>query len=316
MALLYSLSSDLWQPYGYVSMAERRLTYFSLIHDQFLVDLLTERDIEEGRLGDYDALYVADPCVSASACEAMRRWVRRGGWLYGACGAASRDEFNEEHKGLADVFGLAPTVEAQVQPGRFDLRGALNELAWLDEIHLAPGGDAFGALGVKVKVTSAGATVTGTFTDGTPAVLTNRFGKGAALYAATCPAVSYAKDARFVATELKERWPVAQRRFINGVARGSGAPRLVELSHPVVEAGVFETAGGAALVLANFTYEPIRQLEIRLPMKRTPKRVRSLEKGPLTFSVERAPRNVAAQGNGRIVRCSVDLGLNDVVLFE
>ncbi|HEY2951054.1 MAG TPA: hypothetical protein VGK40_00650 [Verrucomicrobiae bacterium] len=192
----------------------------------------------------------------------------------------------------------------------------MNDLAWFDQVRLRPSGDTFGALGMKAKLTPAGAPVTGTFTDGTPAVLTNRFGKGVALYAATCPAVSYAKDARFVPTGLKERWPAAQRRFINGVTRGSGAPRLVELSHPVVEAGVFEAAGGAALVLANFTYEPIDQLEIHLPMKRAPKQVRSLEKGPLKFTVERAPRNVSAQGNGRIVRCAVDLGLNDVLLFE
>ena len=46
--MLYSLSSDLWQPFGYVHIAERRLTYFSLIHDQYLVDLLPEDDIAAG----------------------------------------------------------------------------------------------------------------------------------------------------------------------------------------------------------------------------------------------------------------------------
>jgi hypothetical protein len=316
VALLYSLSSDLWQPFGYVSMAERRLTYFSLVHEQYLTDLLTERDVEEGRLRDYDALYVTDPCVSAAACAAIRRWVRDGGWLYGSAAAASRNEFNEEHDGLSDVFGLAPRALVETQPGRFDLRGALNDLPWLDQVRLASNHDAFGALGLKARLAPASAKVTGTFTDGQPAVLTNRFGKGAALCIATCPAVSYAKDARFVAGELKEKWPAAQRRFINTVARASGAPRLVELSDPVVEAGVFESPAGAALVLANFTYERIPRLEIRLPVKQAPKGVRSLEKGALKFELERAPRRVAAQGYGRVVHCTVDLGLNDVVLFE
>ena len=123
LALLYSLSSDLWQPFGYLAMAERRLTYFSLIHDQYLVDMLTERDVEEGRLRDYDALYVADPCVSSGACAAIARWVQEGGWVYGSCGAASRNEFNETTAGLADVFGLAPDAETVVQRGRFDQRG-------------------------------------------------------------------------------------------------------------------------------------------------------------------------------------------------
>jgi hypothetical protein len=297
-------------------MAERRLTYFSLIHDQYLVDMLTERDVEDGRLRDYDVLYVTDPCVSTAACAAMRRWVQNGGWLYGSGAAASRNEFNEEHAGLSEVFGIGPRVEVQVQPGRFDLRGALNDLKWLDQVRLGANDENFGALGVKVKLASTTATVTGTFTDGTPAVLTNRFGKGAAVCAATCPAVSYAKDARFVPAELKEKWPTSQRRFINSAARESGAPRLVELSHPVVEAGVFESPVGAALVLANFTYEKIPQLEIALPVKRAPKGVRSLEAGPLEFTSERASEHLTAQGYGILVRCTVTLELNDIVLFE
>jgi len=316
VALLYSLSSDLWQPFGYVQMAERRLTYLSLIHDQYLVDMLTERDVEEGRLGDYDALYVTDPCISAAACDSIRSWVQNGGWLYGACAAGSRNEFNEESPGLAEAFGIAPRVEVEVQPGRFDVRGALNKMEWLDQVRLVSGRENFGALGVKVKMTPATAKVTGTFIDGTPAVVTNHFGKGGAMYVATCPAVSYSKDARFAPAELKEKWPTAQRRFINSLAGASGAPRLVQLSHPVVEAGIFESPAGAALVLANFTYERIRQLEIGFPVKRTPKHVRSLERGPLKFKTERAPANLAALGYGGMVRCAVDLGLNDVVLFE
>jgi hypothetical protein len=278
--------------------------------------MLTEGDVEEGRLRDYDALYVTEPCVSTAACEAIRRWVRTGGWLYGSCAAASRNEFNEEHLGLSDVFGLESRPSVEVQPGRFDQRGALNKLPWLDQIHLASNHESFGALGLKVKLTRAAATMIGTFTDGTPAVLTNRFGRGVATCVATCPGVSYAKDARFVAAELKEKWPQAQRHFVNAVARASGAPRLVELSHAVVEAGIFESPAGAALVLANFTYARIPQLEIRLPVKRAPKQVRSLEKGPVKFTIERAPRRVAGQGYGRMVRCTVELGLSDVVLFE
>ncbi|MGO8927007.1 MAG: hypothetical protein ACLQU3_08985 [Limisphaerales bacterium] len=316
VALLYGLSSDLWQPFGYVAMAERRLTYFSLIHDQYLVDLLTEGEVEQGRLCDYKVLYVADPCVSATACVAIRRWVGGGGRLYGSCAAASRDEFGEEQAGLADVFGLSPQVGAEVQAGRFDLRGALNDLPWLDQVTLASGRDVFGALGLKVTLNQAGAKVIGTFHDGTPAVLTNRFGKGAAVYAATCPALSYAKDAHFVPGGLEEKWPARQRRFINTAARASGAPRLVELSQPVVEAGVFESPQGAALVLANFTYQRISRLGIGLPVSRPPRTVRSLEQGPLEFTLEPAPANVATEGYGSVVRCAVELGWNDVVLFE
>ena len=33
-----------------------------------------------------------------------------------------------------------------------------------------------------------------------------------------------------------------------------GVVRLVELSHPVVEAAVYDAPAGTALILANFTY--------------------------------------------------------------
>lgn len=316
VALLYSLSSDLWQPFGYLSMAERRLTYFSLIHDQYLVDMLTERDVEEGRLRDYNALYVADPCVSTAACAAIRGWTRAGGHLYGSCAAATRNEFNEEHPGLSDVFGISPQAEVEVQTGRFDLRGALNDLPWLDHVRLGSADESFGALGVKVKAVPTSAKAIGAFADTSPAVVTNHFGKGAAIWASTCPALSYAKDAHFVPTELKEKWPALQRRFINAVARASGAPRLVELSHPLVEAGVFDSPAGAALVLANFTYTPIKRLEIRLPVKKTPQHVRSLEKGPLKFTIERPSSALKEQGYRGVACCALELGLNDMVLVE
>lgn len=316
VALLYSLSSDLWQPFGYVAMAERRLTYFSLVHDQYLVDMLTERDVEEGRLRDYDALYAADPCISGAACAAIRGWVKNGGNLYGSCAAATRNEFDEEHAGLAEVFGIAPRFEVAVQPGRFDRRGELNQMEWLDQIRLMSGSNGFGAIGVKVKLSSVGSKVTGRFTDGSPAVVSNRFGKGVAVFTGTCPAVSYAKDAHFVPDKLEEKWPAAQRNFINGVARSCGAARVVELSHPVVEAGVFDTSEGSALVLANFSYEPIDRLEIRLPLKKIPGRVRSIERGPLKFNIELASAALRSHGYDRVARCEMALGWNDIVVFD
>ncbi len=316
VAVLYSLSSDLWQPFGYVNMAERRLTYFSLIHDQYLVDFLTERDVEEGRLRDYRSLYIADPCVSSASCAAIRKWVRGGGSLFGSSGAASRNEFDEAQAGLADVFGIATQISVRIQSGRFDVRGALNGLDWLDQIRFESGADAFGALGLKTTISPTTAKVLGRFADGSPAIVSNRFGHGTAMYIATCPGISYAKDAHFVPAELKEKWPATQRTFINAMARSGGAQRLVQLSHPVVEAGIFDSDAGSALVLANFAYEPITNLSIRLPVKNPPSKVRSMEKGPLAFTVEKASPELRAEGFRHVVVCSVELGINDILIFD
>lgn len=272
VALLYTLASDLWQPYGYLTQSERRLTYFSLIHDQFGVDLLTETDVEQGRLSDYKALYVCDPNVAASVCSKIRDWVNGGGHLYASAGAASRDEFDEPSAGLSDVLGILPKIEVTPQKARYDRRGELNSLDWLDQISLNSGAS-FGALGLKAVIEPQNGTVVGKFADGGPAVVEHRFGKGRSIYVATCPAVSYAKDAKFVADDLKEKWPSTQRNFINSIAKGVSQP-AVKLSSPVIEAGVYDSPSGTALVLGNFTYQPLI-IAVSLSTKTKPRVVKS-----------------------------------------
>ncbi len=319
LALFYSISSDLWQPFGYVHMLERRLTYLALVHDQFLVDFLTEEDVLAGRLKDYAALFVADPCVQTAAANAIAGWVQAGGQLYGSCAAASRNEFNEPAPGLAAVFGIEPEVKTTVQAGAYHLRGALNSIPYLDVIQVAsngPGGaSAPGVIGVKVEFTpAAGAEVVGNFKNGGPAVVQHAYGKGRALYIGACPAIAYGKEANFVPLALAEKWPAGQRALINSLARS--VPRLVELSQPAVEAGVYDAPAGTALVLANFTYQSIPRLQVRLGLPRPCKSVRSLEKGSLPFKMEKP---AAADGRPDYPVAAVfetSLGLNDIILFE
>ena len=315
VALLYSLSSDLWQPFGYLSMAERRLTYLSLVHDQYLVDMLTETDIESGRLSDYEVLYVADPCIAGATCDKIREWVKAGGSLQGSGAAGTRNEFNEPHTGLSETFGIEAEITVKKQDGRFDVRGGLNDMPWLDQI-TREGAPDVGVLGMKIAFKPKTASVIGTFADGTPAVALNRFGKGRAIFIATSPGVSYAKDAGFVAKELKEKWPEAQRDFINATVRGAGIPRLVELSHPVVEAGVFESEAGSALVLANFTYQPIPHLQVKIPLKNIPQTVRSTEYGILEFKVEPSSPELQENGYNQVVTFSLALGWSDILVVE
>ena len=143
------------------------------------------------------------------------------------------------------------------------------------------------------------------FKDGSPAVIKHRFGKGSATYVATTPGVSYAKDAKFVPAELKEKWPVTQRQFINRLAVESGAKPPVKLSSAVVEAGLYVKGDSAALVLANFTYEQIDKLEIGLGLPFRPRSVYSCETGKLPFQIE-----------ANQVSTAVTLGINDIIIFK
>jgi hypothetical protein len=172
-------------------------------------------------------------------------------------------------------------------------------------------------LGVRVTFTPAGSQVVGRFKrDNAPAAVVNEAGRGKAIYVGACPGLSYLKDAGFVPAELKEHYRVTQRRLLSGVAAARGVMRLVELSHPVVEAGLYDTAAGTALILANFTYRPIEELKVRVPLAKPVRAVRSVEHGPLQFSSERASQAFQGQGYGWVAVLTTRLGLNDIVLLE
>ena len=299
LALLYSISSDLWQPFDYLHMLERRCTYLSLVHDQYLVDFVTEEDVETGRLGNYDVLYTCDPCITAAAMQKIREWVKGGGRLHATCAAGSRNAFGETVPGLADVFGIHPQPEVELQPGRYRVRGALNAIPHLDQIR------GLGVIGMKATVSLAGGKVVDLFKDGSPAIIEHVFGKGRARYVAATPGVSYAKDARFVPKELKEQWPAPHRALINTMARNHAIARPVRLSHPVVEAGLYVHGKTAAVVLANFTYQPIDELRVTVPLPFRPRHVLSSENGSVdcTWTAQEAT-------------VDLPLGISDIIIFR
>jgi len=322
VALLYSISSDLWQPYDYRHMLERRGTYLSLIHDQYQVDMLTEQDIEAGRLADYKVLYATDPNLTDHATQQIIDWVHGGGSLYAAGNAGTRNEFDEPVAGLAGALGVEPGARATLQPGNYRVRGRLNDIDHLDHIRLQAGADplgpGFGVIGLRTDLRAADGKVVGQFTDGATAVVTHRLGKGQALCVASTPGISYIKDARFVPAALREKWPPAHRRFINAWARRAGAMPQVGLSHPVVEAGVLEGPHGIALVLANFTYQPIEQLTVRLPIRGQVTRVHAADapQEAIPFQISPGSPRLRAAGFSGLVQFEIGLGLDQIVLVR
>ena len=315
VALLYSISSDYWQPFGYAHMLERRGLYLALVHDQYLVDLLTEEDVAAGRLANYRVLYTADPCIRADAARLIGRWVKAGGTLVATCAAGSRNEFGEQAAELAKVFGIAPEPAADCQPGDYRTRGLLNQIKPRDRVKLA--GAEFGVIGVKAAMHLRGASVKGTFvSDGAPALLEHRFGKGRALYFAATPGISYIKEAKFVAKALAEKWPAEYRRALTQFAAEAGAAPLVTLSQAVIEAGLYDAPTGTALILANFTYKPIASLEVQLPTRAAVTSVKSLAQGAIAFKTEPAPSPWKEEGYQHLLRFALPLGEDDIVILE
>jgi len=312
VALLYSISSDLWQPYGYIHMLERRMTYFALVHQHYLVDMITEEDVIAGKLKKYSVLYVTDPCIHEKAIEEIKNWVRNGGYIRGTCGAGTKNQFNEDIPGLAEVFGIKPHPDVMIQQGKWHVRGALNDINYIDIISSVRGNPVYtsnlGAIGVKVTFKPTTAKVFATFTNGTPAGVINIYGRGKAEFIGSCPGIAYAKEAKFVFNELKEKWKDENRQWVLGEIIKK-AEKLVEISQPVVEAGIYDADKGSALVLANFTYKPINDLNVEMNIGKKVKHVFSCEKGNLNFVL-------TPDRNGYKIKFSLPLDINDIVLVN
>jgi hypothetical protein len=315
VALLYSISSDLWQPFGYAHMLERRGLYFALTHDQYLVDMLTEEDVAAGRLADYRVLYTADPCIRSDAAKTICRWVETGGTLVATCAAGSRNEFGEPTADWAGLLGIAPQLQAKCQPGNYRMRGRLNDIKPADE--LVHGTNRFPITGVQVSLQPARAKVDAAFAGAnTAALLRNRVGGGQAITFAGTPGISYIREARFVRDTLAEKWPPAFRRLLTQFAAEANAPRLVELSEPVVEAGAYDSPEGTALILVNFTYQPISSLRIEIPASRAVTAVTSCRQGSVPF--ENVLPTTAWKNDGYKSTCrfAVPLDLDDVIVLK
>jgi hypothetical protein len=223
--------------------------------------------------------------------------------------------------GLARAFGIEPGIQVDVHAGEYRVRGSLNAMEYFDRVRMDPSPllsepATFGALGVQTTFRLTTGRVVGRFKENIPAAVLNELGRGKAVYLGACPGLSYLKDARFVPTQLKEEYPSMQRRIVTGLAEARGVNRLVELSQPVVEAGIYDAPAGTALVLANFTYRPIEALTVRIPLARPARTVRSVERGPLLFRDEPASPTLRGEGYSAVAVFTTRLDLNDLILLE
>ena len=314
VALLYSISSDLWQPYDYVHMLERRGLYLALVHDHWQVDLISEEDVEAGALRRYNVLFTADPCVKSAAAERIRQWVADGGLLVGTCTAGSRNEYDERVELLHEVFGIERLERVTVQRARYRVRGGLNRLVPFDIVRTKYG--SLEAVGLRAEVVPAhGAVVRARYErNGGAAIVEHRFGQGRAVYYSFTPGISYIREARFVPHALAEQWPPAYRRLFGALAEEAGAQRVARVSEPVVEVGVRDGSGGTAVILGNFTYKPIESLRLAVAAPQQPTEVVSAAHGQLPFRWRHSPQSDGALPY--VVEFTLPLEIADAVLIR
>lgn len=287
VAMLYSVSHDLWHTDDPASFVENRLTWAALRHLHVQPDFLREEDIEAGRLTGYKVLYITGQCLTRKASAAIDLWVKNGGTVYLSGGAATRDEFYTPYvpSFAASVWpGNAADIMVKESGHSYNERTSLPRIKPMDlaRIRLSDQFFTLPVLGCKLSLNTSldASSVLGVYTDGSTAAARVKYGKGTIYAMGFLPGLAYSPF-KLVQTTLDEIWPVAPRSIFALPLSGIGST-AVSLSEPVVEASLLNGPEGAAIVLVNYTYRPISALKVRLKSVPSFTKVVSTEGVPVT----------------------------------
>ena len=279
--LWFSETGDIWHDTRGSFSAAKRALYIAIRHRQIPLDVVVEPDALDGTLDRYKVLYLTDAHVSRKASQRIAEWVRRGGRLFATAGAGMYDERHAPNTVLRQLLGVEPGVLDE-PPGK-QVRWIKQDLPFvepIDQIVWSHNGRDFTipVLGVRARIARAHGRVVGKFTDGSPAIVLNTFGRGQTVYCAFLPGLSYFRPAVPKTPVQRGSRDGAGNHFFP-TAFDPGAAQLVgiaaeslslpyHVSHPLVEATMIRPPHGVAIPLVNWTNRPLTgiTLTVNVPL--------------------------------------------------
>lgn len=280
VAILYSVSHDLWHTDDQAAFVEKRLLWHGLRHLQIQPNFLREEDIEEGKLKDYKVLYISDRCITRKASEAIDKWVKSGGILYLAAGASTRDEFYEPYTPpfAKIVFGEKATDKLINEKHKYNERVDLPTIKPLTNVTVNINQKTFNlpAIGSRLNL-SESTKKFATFADGKTAGTITNYGQGQIIAVGFMPMLAYGQLANFKPTTLEEKWISEPREIIKLPLETAKISSVIETNVPVVETNLLTGSEGSVIVLANYTYQPIKDLTIDVQISKPFKQAVSIE---------------------------------------
>ena len=184
---------------SYISQKNVNGTYEMLNRSHHLVDMVLDQQLTLEHLAQYPVLMLTNSCLSDAQCDAIREYVREGGTVIGNHETSLRDEFGQlrDNLALADLFGVdfagrigddTPHGVVYV-PHDAALQAAFEHVvcfaACESAVELRAKSDAEvlctrSNLGSELPLGSF--SPSSAFDSGEPAVTSNRFGRGQAIY--------------------------------------------------------------------------------------------------------------------------------------
>ncbi len=270
VGLWFSETSDIWDDTAGSFGAAKRALYVAILHRQLPLDVLVEADALNGTLDQYKVLYLADRHVSRAASARIAAWVERGGRLFASAGAGMFDEYDRPNTVLRSLLGVQ--LQELVAPPDAQVGLIKQDLPFVPPLETATWkGNHLPVFGTLARSTAGPeTTVEGVFSDGSPAVVARKVGRGRVLYCGFLPGLTYFRPAipprpldRGARDDSMGHLVPSQFDGGAGLLIGSLAGDLsppVRCSEPLVEASLLRAAAGAAIVLTNWSGKPVAGL--------------------------------------------------------
>jgi hypothetical protein len=305
------VSHDYWSNDDPAAFVEKRLLWHALRHAGVQPDFVREEDVEAGKLRNYKVLYATDWCVTRAASEAIDGWVKDGGVVCLSAGACTRDEFYEPHVPpfAKAVWPDDAAAKLKSEGGRaYNERGDLPNIPAMTQVKLDLAGNAatLPVLGCRLPLRETGPTVIGRCADdGASAVGMATYGGGKVYAWGFMPMLAYGQLANFQPTTLEEKWPAEPRDLVELPLEAASVSLAARADVPVVEASLLTGEKGSALVLVNYTYQPIDSLSVEL----------RLSPSAVGKAVSAEGKPVAFEKTAAGVRLRLPLEWTDIVLL-
>ncbi len=300
VAIFLPNGSCLWdeKKYSPYYLSEIQYLHTALIHAGYRVEFVDDLDISQGVLSNrgYTILYLTGPNVTLKAHNQIATWVEEGGMLVVTPGGGVADEYNEPSSRLDEVLGLIPgsrkavralrdwtlyqplTYKLQVTdpslltllgndtPIYIPLRG-LYQPQFLPFTPLQP---------QSASVAASLLPLADSPEEPQPSITINNYGKGRAITYSFFPGWQYWNtpihpipahfpEGPLYTDRLPRRWGRVERQLAVIPALMANTPKPVVVSHEVVEVCRLQSDQGIALVILNWTDEPIQTLTLEVP---------------------------------------------------
>jgi hypothetical protein len=275
VGLWFSETGDIWGDNDQSFGSAKRALYTAILHQQVALDFLVDQDAADGTLAQYKVLYLTDNHVSQSSSLKIAAWVKAGGTLFATAGAGQFDEYNQPNKVLRELLGVEQTVlEAPAEAQIGFLKEDLPFKNAIDTVTLTADGQAckLPVLGIRSRIVLKGAEALGTFSDGSPAAATRKVGMGQTTYCAFLPSLAYFKPAIPLKPLDRGSSDDAMSHFIPTAFDAPAATligsavknvkRPVAASERLVAASVVESKAGTAIVLENWSGQPVKGMTL------------------------------------------------------